>query len=51
MTEININDILALYDLKIAELNRQVILLTVENQALKKSTETGQALEHSESQR
>lgn len=35
--ELNINDILELYDKKIAELNRQVILLTVENKMLKEA--------------
>ena len=33
--ELNINEILELYDKKIAELNRQVIILTVENKMLK----------------
>jgi hypothetical protein len=33
--ELHINDILELYDKKVAELNRQVIILTVENKMLK----------------
>ena len=37
--ELNIAEILDLYDKKIAELNRQVILLTVENKALREVTE------------